>query len=355
MNPTLPSACWKCKPGNNPSTARSPDVTLCFLRPLTITHVDSERAWRGGQQSLWTLAQALRARGHQQIIVCPPDSALAERARAAGFTVAAQPSRAGDIVHAHSGRAQNSAYRATLGSQVRRVVTRHVAFAPSHPLVHRLKYTMTCHGIIAVSDSVREVLTRAGVPSKKIVVIHTGIELPALLPHRPHDTFVVGHMGAFTAEKGQDVAIAAAKLLPRAKFILAGEGPRLADLRRGAPSNVSFPGFLEDREAFFASLDLFVMPSRSEAWGLAALEAMAHGVPVIASNIGGLREIIEPGRSGWLFPAGDASALARTIEEASADPARLRKTAVAARERAAHFSIEKMAEQTERFYRSLLR
>ena len=267
----------------------------------------------------------------------------------------AHPSRDFDIVHAHSGRAQNSAYRATLGSPVRRVVTRHVAFAPSHPLVHRLKYSMTCHGIIAVSHSVRDVLTRAGVPSKKIVVIHTGIELPTLPPHHRHaGTFVVGHMGAFTAEKGQDVAIAAAKLLPRTKFILAGEGPRLADLRCGAPSNVSFPGFLEDRAAFFASLDLFVMPSRSEAWGLAALEAMAHGVPVIASNIGGLREIVEPGRGGWLFPTGDAAALARAIEEAAADPESLRQAAVAARERAAHFSVEKMAEQTERFYRSLL-
>jgi len=214
---------------------------------------------------------------------------------------------------------------------------------------------MTCHGIIAVSDSVRDVLTRAGVPSKKIVVIHTGIELPTLPPHRPHDTFVIGHMGAFTAEKGQEVAIAAARLLPRTKFILAGEGPRLADLRRGAPSNVSFPGFLDDRAAFFASLDLFVMPSRSEAWGLAALEAMAHGVPVIASDIGGLREIVEAGRSGWLFPAGDAAALASAIKQACADPALLRKLAGAARKRAAHFSIEKMAEQTERFYRSLMR
>jgi glycosyltransferase involved in cell wall biosynthesis len=269
--------------------------------------------------------------------------------------VAAACSRDVDIVHAHSGRAQNTAYRATVGSHVRRVVTRHVAFPPSHPLVHRLKYSMTCHGIIAVSESVRDVLIRAGVPAKKIVVIHTGIELPPSPSPRPaRREPLVGHMGAFTAEKGQDIAIAAAREV-RAKFILAGEGPRLADLRREAPSNVSFPGFVGDRAAFFASLDLFVMPSHSEAWGLAALEAMAHGVPVIASDIGGLREIVEPGRGGWLVPAGDAAALAHAIREATADPERLRKTGLAARERAAHFSVEKMAEQTEQFYRHLLR
>ena len=213
---------------------------------------------------------------------------------------------------------------------------------------------MTCHGIIAVSESVQDVLVRAGVPAKKIVVIHTGIKLPSSPSRRtPRKELVVGHMGAFTAEKGQDVAVAAAKEV-HAKFILAGEGPRLANLRRDAPSNVSFPGFVEDHAAFFASLDVFVMPSRSEAWGLAALEAMAHGVPVIASDIGGLREIVEHGRSGWLVPAGDVAALARAIKEADADPDRLRVAGLAARNRAEYFSVEKMAEQTEQFYRRLL-
>ena len=215
---------------------------------------------------------------------------------------------------------------------------------------------MTCHGIIAVSESVRDVLTHAGMPAKKIVVIHTGIELPPSPAARPkHRGLVVGHMGAFTAEKGQDVVIAAAAQLPLVRFILAGEGPRLAELGRGAPPTVSFLGFVKDHAAFFAGIDLFVMPSRSEAWGLAALEAMAHGVPVIASDIGGLREIVEPGRSGWLVPAGDAAALARTIAEAASDAGRLHEIGLAARDRAAHFSVEKMADQTEQFYRRLLR
>jgi glycosyltransferase involved in cell wall biosynthesis len=309
---------------------------------------------------LLTLARGLRTRGHRQTIVCPPDSALAERAREEGFSVAAKVVREGDIVHAHSGRAQNTAYRATVGSHLRRVVTRHVAFPPRCPWVHRLKYSMTCHGIIAVSESVREALMRAGVPAKNVRVVHTGVELPPPQARRAaSNDFVIGHMGAFTPEKGQEVILAAAgelrTSLPRARFILAGEGPRLAGLRRGAPSTVSFPGFVGDHAAFFAGLDLFVMPSRSEAWGLAALEAMAHGVPVIASNIGGLREIVEHGRSGWLVPPGDAAALARAITAAARDPARLREAGMAARERAAQFSVERMAEETERFYYSLLR
>jgi glycosyltransferase involved in cell wall biosynthesis len=162
-------------------------------------------------------------------------------------------------------------------------------------------------------------------------------------------------MGAFTEEKGQDVAVTAATLLrpslPRARFVLAGDGPLLAPLRARAPGNVTFPGFVADRAAFFGGLDLFIMPSRSEAWGLASLEAMAHGVPVIASDVGGLPEIVEPGNGGWLVPVGDPAALARAISAAAAEPERLREQGEKARARANLFSVDRMVDQTEEFYR----
>ncbi len=330
-----------------------------FLRPFSIIHVDTEETWRGGQESLLTLARGLRARGLRQSIVCPPSSALAERARIDGFPIQPFGLRSADIVHAHSGRAQTVAFWKTIGSRVCRVVTRHVAFKPAHPWIHRIKYTRTCHGIIAVSEAVRRGLIENGVPADKVEVIHTGIEIPERVSREhPNNDFVIGHMGAFTEEKGQDVLIAAASVLrqslPRARFVLAGEGPLLNAVRQGAPRTVSFPGFVADPSAFFASLDLFVMPSRAEAWGLAALDAMAHGVPVIASDAGGLPEIVEPGNGGWLVPAGDPTALARAITVAASDPQRLRAEGEKARERARLFSIDAMVEQTEAFYRRLL-
>ena len=113
--------------------------------------------------------------------------------------------RSADIVHAHSGRALTVAFWKTLGSaKVRRVVTRHVAFRPSNPWLHRLKYTWTCDGVIAVSDAVRRGLIECGVPAPKIQVIHTGVEIREFVPRdRSRAEFVVGHMGAFTAEKGR--------------------------------------------------------------------------------------------------------------------------------------------------------
>jgi len=247
-----------------------------------------------------------------------------------------------------------------LWAPVRRVVTRHVAFEPRHPWVHRLKYTWTCHGIIAVSDAVRRALIDSGIPAKKIETIHTGIEMgePAPRTGRPESEFVVGHMGAFTAEKGQDVAVAAAALLqsslPRARFVLAGEGPLLENVRANVTKNVTLPGFVSDRAAFFASLDVFIMPSRSEAWGMAALEAMAHGVPVIASDIGGLAELVEDGNGGWLVVPSDPAALARAITYAATNPDRLREQGEKARDRARLFSVDRMVEQTEAFYRRLV-
>jgi glycosyltransferase involved in cell wall biosynthesis len=322
------------------------------VQPLSITHVDTETAWRGGQQSLLTLARGLRDRGHTQRIVSPADSALTERAQAQGFEVTTKCPRSGDIVHAHSGQAHNMAVRATLGASITRIVTRHVAFQPRHPLVHRLKYTKTCDGIIAVSAAVRNVLTEAGIPADRIEVIHTGIELPVELAPRPHKGFAVGHMGAFTREKGQDIAIEAARLLPDVYFVLAGEGPLLDDLRRAAPSNVVFPGFVRDLAEFFSGLDLFIMPSRSEAWGLATLEAMAYGVPVIVSDIEGLSEIVTP-QCGLLVPPGNAEMLAQAI--ANIDRVGLSARREAARARAAEFTVAKMAEQTETFYRRVHR
>jgi glycosyltransferase involved in cell wall biosynthesis len=341
---------------------------------LSIIHIDTARDFRGGQQALLGLARGLRERGHQQLLVTPGSSELDRRARAEHFPVAPLSALglrrrlAGvDVLHSHSGRAQNIAWLASAGLEVLRVATRHVAFSPRHPAIHRLKYTRSCNGVIAVSQAVRRALLTAGVPGNRIEVISAGVEFPATLADTAQrraarrqfglgdDDFVAGHLGAFTHEKGQDVAAAAAKLLetalPRLRLILAGDGPARAALQ-GNP-RVLLPGYLEDRTEFFAALDLFLMPSRSEGWGLAALEAMAHGVPVIASRTGGLPEIIEAGETGWLVAPDDPTALADAIMEASQDPEKSREMGRRGRERAREFSLERTAARTEAFYQRL--
>lgn len=342
---------------------------------LNIAHIDTGHDFRGGQDLLLSLARGLKRRGHSQVIVCPEGSPLARRAAAEELqvrpleTVGKLRSQLReehfDIVHAHDAKAQTISIRASLGLAVRRVASRQVAFTPRHPLIHRWKYSRTCHAVIANSQSVRQVLIAAGVPDSHIEVILPGIEMPGELPAPEarakarsqwgysSDEFVIGHAGAFTREKGQDVALAAAMLLaprlPRARMLLAGDGPERSKYRMQWPAAIAqFPGFIEDLAEFYAALDLYIMPSRSEAWGLTALGAMAIGVPVIASNVGGLPELVA--QTGWLVPPESPEALAEAIVDAASDPARLCEFGRSARERASQFSIERTVEQTEQLY-----
>jgi glycosyltransferase involved in cell wall biosynthesis len=142
-------------------------------------------------------------------------------------------------------------------------------------------------------------------------------------------------------------------------MLLIGDGPErslpaMVDLARQAAGIAQLPGFVDDLDEFYAALDLYIMPSRSEAWGLTALRAMSHGLPVIASDVGGLPEAIKQGKSGWLIPPESPEALASAIVDAASDPARLCEFGRNARDRAAQFSIERTVKRTEQFYLRLL-
>jgi glycosyltransferase involved in cell wall biosynthesis len=358
---------------------------------LSILHLDTGRELRGGQWQILVLARALQRSGHRQLIACPQGSPLLERASRSGFDTAALSSgnpwdlrdalllrrlirRKGiEIVHAHDGRGQTVAWESSLGLPVRRVASRRVAFSPNQPL-HYLKYSLTCNGVIAVSEFVKKLLVDSGVPAEKIAVIPDGIEWPAKLAtdndrrtlraqwHLGEDDFVVGHVGAFTGEKGQDVAIEAARLLtktlPRFTLLLAGNGPGRRVLEqqcatRGIP-NVRFLGYCEDLYSFFTCLDLFIMPSRTEGLGSSVLLAMAHALPVVASRAGGLAEIVNEGVTGWLVEPGSPKQLAEAIVTTTTMRERLVTIGEAAQERARGFTSDIMAANTEAFYWQLL-
>ena len=167
-----------------------------------------------------------------------------------------------DIVHAHTGRAQTLAWTASAGLQhVERIATRHVAFEPRHPLVHRLKYTYLCDGIIAVSQAARRAEVSAGVAGERIETIPTGVEISKLADGvqreaaRAHGVWPPtilwsGTWAHLRREKGQDLAIEAFRLLaggnPQLRMILAGEGPERAEARRfPALRRGCLPGHIE--------------------------------------------------------------------------------------------------------------
>ncbi len=363
---------------------------------MRIVHIDTGTELRGGQWQLLLLARGLRTRGHRQLLVCPEGSLLEARAREEAFRVLTLPAHDPrhahgilqlrqqllaepfDILHAHDGRGQTIAWLVSLGMPVRRIASRRVTFLPvglpSRLASTRLKYGLTCHGIIAVSEFVRQLLISRGVPRTKIELIPDGVELPPDLPDSEsrsriraqwgfgEQEFVVGHVGAFTPEKGQDIAIEAAahleKTLPQGRLLLVGDGPTLGrhgdrlleQPFRRLRDRVRMLGQLENLTEFFAGLDLYIMPSRVEGFGSSALLAMAHGLAVVASRVGGLPEVVEEGKTGWLIPPGSPSALADAIATAASDRARLREIGLNARERARQFTDDIMVTRTEAFY-----
>ena len=364
---------------------------------LSILHLDTGRELRGGQRQLLLLARGLDGRGHRQWIVCREGSALEGRARAEGLRTFALPahdpgalhglvdvrqelrSTRFDILHAHDGRGQTLSALASLGLPVRRVATRRVVFAPrglgARLRLQRLQYGYTCDAIIAISQFIRDLLVQAGVPATKIEVIPDGIEIPAALPDAEvrsrqrrqwgfdPEAFLIGHVGAFTHEKGQELALEAFALLssrlPQAGLLLVGDGPLrvsqgVSDRVRRAQGRARLLDPMEDLAPFFSALDLYVMPSRSEGLGSSALLAMAHGLPLVATRVGGLAEVVEEGRTGWLASPESPEALAEAIVAAASDRERLRRLSAAARERAGAFSSKITLDRTEALYRQLV-
>jgi glycosyltransferase involved in cell wall biosynthesis len=246
-----------------------------------------------------------------------------------------------------------------------------VAFLPKHHWTHRLKYAYTCDAVIAVSDFIRQGSIRCGVPRSKIDLIPDGIEIPSDLPTPEirakaragwgfaRGDFLVGHLGAFTPEKGQEVALEAFQLLrerlPQAGLLLAGEGPtlRVREITQQCESlgaRIRLCGAVLDVAEFFSALDLFIMPSKSEGLGSSALLAMSYGLPVVASRVGGLAELVVEGRTGWLIEPNSPLALSQAIVDAAADRAGLQQWGLYAREHARQFSVDIMVARTEALY-----
>ena len=229
-----------------------------------------------------------------------------------------------------------------------------------HELVaQRIGYSFA-HRVVANCRAAADRLRFEGVPARKISVIPNGLDIDAYAL-RPPSTLVrrVATVANLRREKGHDVLLDAAAIVlrrfPDAHFDIVGAGPERAALEARAAAlsidrAVSFQGHCEDIPARLAAADLFVLPSRSEAFPNAVLEAMAIGLPTIASAVGGLLEVIDHQRHGVLVPPGDPQALADQIAALMADPIRAAQIGAAARTRAHEFSFTRMVSAFERVY-----
>jgi glycosyltransferase involved in cell wall biosynthesis len=217
------------------------------------------------------------------------------------------------------------------------------------------------HTIVANSRAAADRLLLERVPSRKVTIIPNGLELDVFKRAAPRSTLrnivVVANL---RAEKGHDVLIDAAadvlRRFPDTRFEIVGTGPeRERLLARSQARQVAhaflFLGHREDVTARLMAADIFVLPSRSEAFPNAVLEAMAAGLPIVASGVGGIPELVDNGRTGLLVRPGDSRELADRLCELMADPAGAARLGEAARSEArSRYSFDRMVAAFEGLY-----
>jgi glycosyltransferase involved in cell wall biosynthesis len=222
----------------------------------------------------------------------------------------------------------------------------------AHLAAQRLAYR-AAHRVVANSTAGAQRLAQEGVPADKVVVIHNGIDLTPFTPPRPRTCRrIVATVANLRQEKGHDVLLRAAALVrervPDARFRIIGDGPLRGSLAQlasslGVSDVVEFLGHREDVASLLASSDLYAFPSRTEAFPNGLIEGMAAGLPVVASAVGGMLELIEHGHNGLLVPAGDGQALATALLDMMLNERRASGLADAARLTIEHrYSFDRM-------------
>jgi glycosyltransferase involved in cell wall biosynthesis len=228
---------------------------------------------------------------------------------------------------------------------------------------------------VCVSQAVADFSTSQGrLLPKKIVVIRNGVDVARFAEAVPADVTTLGiprgsqvllTIGRLDRQKGLATLIDAATIVaprfPQAHFLLVGDGPQRTDLdhlirEKGLAGRIHLAGWRPDVPELLAAGTALILPSLWEGLPNVVLEAMAAGLPVVATRVEGTSELVIDGRTGLLVPAQAPQDLAFAIEQILSDPAHARTMGQSARERAtAEFSWDKMVDQYCELYGSLLK
>jgi glycosyltransferase involved in cell wall biosynthesis len=358
--------------------------------PLRVAGVDPEREFAGGQSQVLGLTRELLRMGHRAELLCDPAGKLFERAApegirchrlrlrnsvdlAGGMRLRSILAREGyDVVHFHTARAHAMAPFAR-GLARALIATRRMDYRPNR-LFAPFLYSRAVDGVAAISDAVATALTSAGVPRERITVIPSGVDCDYFRPPSNEEriaarqalglaaeTIAVGTIGALEERKGhRHLLEAIAPAMGAVLCFIAGEGSLRSELERraevlGISTLTRFLGRIETSRDLLWALDIFVFPSLWEGLGVAALEAAASGVATVASNAGGIAEVVRDGETGVLVAPADARALRDAIARLVSCASERKALGEAARKRAvAQFAMGTMAQRTMALYRACL-
>ena len=323
------------------------------ITKIQILHVSTAKTYRGGEQQIFFLAKALEKQKVKQDFLLPEKSELATRLINEGFSVnlyqkISSISISGswkmaqlmkrtnyDVVNAHDSHALNICWlsKLFLNKKFPIVYTKRNAFPPSKSFVSKRKYNSeSIKKIICISSAAKESIKNIIVDESKIEVIPDGIDLSIKSKKKldsasstsDKNAIVVSNIGALTKEKDQITFIRCAQYLLdnfddyKFHFFVAGEGPEEKHLRSliakyKIVNDISLLGYQDDIYPLLNSTDILVHTANSEGLGTILLQALAQKIPIVATNAGGIPDIIKDELTGLIAPIGDFKLLAKAV------------------------------------------
>lgn len=370
------------------------------MTAMKVLHVSESNEWTGGTAQLLALAEGLKARGWDVVVGCRPGSGLSKHAAERGleiFTVGLREDydvlsalelarfvreRGVDVIHAHHNRSHAvcliaKSILSLTGHRPALVVSRRVSFKPGRNPFSRWKYRSAyIDRIVAVADAVKDILVQAGVPARRVAVIRSGTDAGRFAPRRGDDALkrsfglpvgvpLIGKIANASPWKGQAALLEAAAIMvergSRARFVLAGRDTQADWVKEkvaalGLKERVTLLGFRTDVPDLLSCLDVSVNAAvQGEGLSGALRESLLMGLPVVASDVAGNRELLSGGHGGWLYPKDQPAALAERLDWVLAHPEEARASVAAWQQAAAgDFTLEKTIERTDALYRELL-
>ena len=329
---------------------------------LKVLLCDSSPNWGGQQYRLVREAQRLQERGHEVLVLCGSRSEVAARLPALAPRVPLVTIRSWgglfglidflwktgrwnpDIIHTHSD--QDAIWAFIFHLAGRTVIhSRHMTVPPHMPVLKKLPFHSGCSRIIASAEFIkRDMSAVTGIPESRVDVIGEGVDLKEFHPGVcgrgireefgiPEDAPVFGMIAMIRRDKGHKHFLKAAaevlKQFPAARFLIVGDGEerqvrkltqRVLKEFPGQPSPVILAGYREDVPEILSAIDVLVVPSLHEAQTIVIPQAFATGKPVIASEVGGIPEIVTNEENGLLVPAGDDRELASAMLRLAGSP-----------------------------------
>ncbi|WP_022851223.1 glycosyltransferase family 4 protein [Limisalsivibrio acetivorans] len=353
---------------------------------MRVLHVDTGREWRGGQRQALFLHRRLPALGIESFLAPRTGGELARMEPGSyplPFRSEADPSYIlklnrltkelkPDIVHSHDSHSLTPCIACTyLSPSVKLVHTRRVDF----PLKKKMfnKYLHPRVHPVAISRAVADIMINGGVDREKLRIIHSGVELNHGIDEAlreelrqlwlPDADFTFGSLANFADHKDYPTLLKAFSLYAeksdKGKLLLVGDGPLFDEMKELASTlpgfdRMIFTGFSPHVHEMLSLMDLFVITSKTEGLCTTIIDAMNSHLPVLATEAGGIPELVKDGVNGLLCPVGDAECLASAMERLVNNEGFRGELADNAPSTAADFSADAMASKYAEYYRELV-